>query len=78
MVDIRISLKEHATDLASKIGDSLAWRNRLSPAQARYVAFAEDLVYGTRRDQQWKALRKAGKTAVAINNFPGLIDAKNP
>ena len=45
------------------------------PAQARYVAFAEDLLYGVRRDQHLKNLIRAGKIVAALDTFPGLSEA---
>ena len=73
--DLRGSLTDHSSHLASRKGDGLAWRNRLTPAQVRYVAFAEDLVYGVRHDQHLKHLIRAGKTVAAIETFPGLSEA---
>ena len=73
--DLRGSLADHRSHLASRKGDGLAWRNRLTPAQVRYVAFAEDLVYGVRHDQHLKHLIRAGKTVAAIETFPGLSEA---
>ena len=73
--DLRVSLADHNSHLASRKGDGLAWRNRLTPAQVRYVAFAEDLLYGVRHDQPLKNLIRAGKTVAAIDTFPGLSEA---
>ena len=73
--DLRASLADHNSHLASRKGDGLAWRNRLTPAQVRYVAFAEDLLYGVRHDQHLKNLIRAGKTVAAIDTFPGLSEA---
>ena len=73
--DLRGSLADHRPHLASRKGDGLAWRNRLTPAQVRYVAFAEDLVYGVRQDQHLKHLIRAGNTVAAIETFPGLSEA---
>jgi hypothetical protein len=39
------------------------------------VAFAEDLVYGSRHDQHRQHLLRAGKTVAAIETFPGLSEA---
>ena len=49
--DLRVSLADHSAHRAPREGDGLAWRNRLTPAQVRYGAFAEDLLYGVRHDQ---------------------------
>ena len=73
--EIRASLKDHSSFLASRSGDGLTWRNRLTTSQARYVAFAEDLLYGSRHDVHLKALCRAGKTIASIETFPGLSDA---
>ena len=59
----------------SRNGDGLVWHNRLTPAQVRYVAFAEDLLYGVRHDQRLKNLIRAGKTVAALDTFPGLSEA---
>ena len=75
LAEIQTSLKSHDTYLASQSGDGLTWRNRLSPAQSRYVAFAEDLLYGSRHDHHLKALLRAGKTCTSIETFPGLCEA---
>ena len=45
--DLRVSLAEHSSHLASRKGDRLAWCNRL--------AFAEDLLYGIHHGQHLKA-----------------------
>ena len=42
----------------------------LTPAPVRYVAFAEDLLYGVRHDQHLKNLIRAGETVAAIDTFP--------
>jgi hypothetical protein len=42
--EMQSSFNRHDTYLASLSGDGLTWRNRLSPAQSRYVAFAGDLL----------------------------------
>ena len=42
--DLRVSLADHSSHLASRKGDGLAWRSRFTPAQVRYAAFAEDLL----------------------------------
>ena len=73
--DLRAGLKDHNSFLASRQGEGLTWRNRLTPAQSRYVAFAEDLLYGTRHDHHLKALVRASKTVAAIEGFPGLSEA---
>ena len=70
-----MSLADHSSHLASRKGDGLAWRNRLTPAQVRYVAFAEGLLYGVRHDQHLKNLIRAGKTVAALDIFPGLSEA---
>jgi hypothetical protein len=75
LADVRAALKDHAAHLASKSGDGLTWRNRLTPAQGRYVAFAEDVLYGARHDHHLKALCRSGKTITAIETFPGLSEA---
>ena len=73
--DLRASLADHSSHLESRKGDGLAWRNRLTPAQVRFVAFAEDLLYGVRHDQHLKNLIRAGKTVAAIDTFPSLSEA---
>ena len=73
--DVRTHLKDHASYKASKGADGLTWRNTLNPAQGRYVAFAEDLLYGKRQDHHLKALCRAGKAISAMGTFPGLCDA---
>ena len=70
-----MSLADHSSHLASRKGDGRAWRNRLTPAQVRYVAFAEDLPYGVRHDQHLNNLIRAGKTVAALDTFPGLSEA---
>ena len=57
--DLRVSLADQSAQ-----GDGLAWCNRLTPAQVRYVAFAQDLLYGIRHDGQTVA-----------DTFPGLSEA---
>ena len=49
--------------------------NRHTPAQVRYVAFTEDLLYGVRHGQHLKSLVRAGKTVAALDTFPGLSEA---
>ncbi|MFM7988289.1 MAG: hypothetical protein ACKPKO_54145, partial [Candidatus Fonsibacter sp.] len=73
--DLRAGLKYHCSFLASRQREGLTWRNRLTPAQSRYVACAEDLLYGTRHDHHLRALLRAGKTVAAIVGFPGLSEA---
>jgi hypothetical protein len=73
--DVRTHLKDHASYKASRGTDGLTWRNTLNPAKGRYVAFAEDLLYGTHHDQHVKALCRAGKTITAIDTFTGLSEA---
>ena len=63
-----------APTLHSRKGDGLAWRNRLTPAQVRYVVFAEDLLYDS-HDQRLKHPIRAGKTMAALDTFPGLSEA---
>jgi len=75
LADLRVNLADHKNHLASRTGDGLLWRNRLSPAQVRYVAFAEDLLYGTHLDHHIKGLLRAGKTVQAIDTWPGLREA---
>ena len=43
--------------------------------QVRYVAFAEDLLYGVRHGQHLKNLIRAGKPVAALDAFPGLSEA---
>ena len=64
--DLRSSIADHDSHLSSRKGDGLAWRSRLTPAQGRYVAFAEGLINGARHDQRLKALIRAGETVAAI------------
>ncbi|MFM7981156.1 MAG: hypothetical protein ACKPKO_17750, partial [Candidatus Fonsibacter sp.] len=52
--EVRTHLKDHAAYKASTQVESLSWCNSLDPALGRYVAFAEELLYGTRYDQHWK------------------------
>ena len=73
--DLRAGLKDHCSFVASRQREGLTWRNRLTPAQSRYVAFAEDLLYGTRHDHHLKAFLRAGKSVAAIDGFPGLSEA---
>jgi hypothetical protein len=75
LAEMQTSFNRHDTYLASLSGDGLTWRNRLSPAQSRYVAFAGDLLYGTRHDHHLKTLLRAGKTCMSIETFPGLSEA---
>ena len=74
LADLRVSLADHSSHLASRKGDGLAWRNRLTPAQVRYVAFAEDLLYDS-HDQHLKHPIRAGKTVATLDTFPGLSEA---
>ena len=60
--------------IAPREGDDLAWCNRLTPAQVRYVAFAEDLLYDS-HDQHLKNPIRAGKTVATLDTFPGLSAA---
>ena len=62
--DLRVSLADHSSHLASRKGDGLAWRNRLTPAQVRYVVFAEGFPYGVRHGQHLNNLIRAGKTCL--------------
>ena len=70
--DLRVGLADHSSHLASRKGDGLAWRSRLTPAQVRYVASAEDLLYGVRHGQHLNNLTRAGKPVAALDTFPGL------
>ena len=72
---LRVRLADHSSHLAPRKGDGLAWLNRPTPAQVRYVAFAEDLLYGVRHDHHLKNLIRAGKTVAALDTFPGLSEA---
>ena len=63
--------------LASRKGHGLAWRNRLTPAQVRYAAFAEDLLYGVRHGQHLNSPIRAGKAVAALDTFRGLREASD-
>ena len=74
LADIRGGLRDHSSYIASKSGDGLTWRNNLSPAQARYVAYTEELLYGNRYDPHLKLLIRSGKSITAIETFSGLSE----
>ena len=47
-------------------GEALAWRNKLDDAQARFIKFAEDVLYTSRYDNHMKAMLRANKAASLI------------
>ncbi|MFM7981222.1 MAG: hypothetical protein ACKPKO_18090, partial [Candidatus Fonsibacter sp.] len=69
---VRTHLKGHAAYKASSQVETLSWRNTMDPAKGRYVALAEELLYGKRYDHNVKELRRAGNKITTIDTLPGL------
>ena len=75
MAEARAALSDHDSFEKSKAGEGLLWRNALTQAQGRYVAFAEELVFGKHYDAVIKSVIRSGRYVDAIPDYPGLKEA---
>ena len=75
LIEGKLYHHSHEHYYGSHKGEALAWRNKLNNAQAHFIQFAEDVLYGSRYDSQIKAMLQANRSASQMDTDEGFAEA---
>ena len=75
LIEGKLYHHSHEHYYGSHTGEALVWRNKLNDVQARFIKFAEDVLYGSRYDNQIKKMLWANKAASQMETDEGFVEA---